>query len=105
MLPGVERFIVAMLAVAAAGCGKSKSACKADVDDLMTFLRAMDHSGSLFSIDADTHLVMRPDLPKKQARIAPIILVKATETDFRGKRVDRAALAELLTEEQKKLVQ
>jgi hypothetical protein len=63
----------------------------------MKFLRTMDHSMSMVFIEDDMHVVMRPDLPKKPARMAPVIVVKVGETDFQGSKVDRAGLVERLT--------
>ena len=68
-------IIAAVLALAAlAACGKSKSECKAESDDLMTFLRAMDRSVVLDLGDAK--LATRTGLPRTDlSYAAPLVIV------------------------------
>ena len=89
-------MVVLALACALAACGKSKTACKAEVDDLMTFLRAMDHKGSLFQIGDDLHLLARPDLPDRDAYLGPALEVRPSELRFESRSIARAALADAL---------
>ena len=59
------------------GC-KGKAACKADVDELMTFFRAMDHSMPLYFDGDGIKLVERTDLPRHQPSPTAVIVIGKT---------------------------
>jgi hypothetical protein len=66
------------LIVALFACGKGKAQCKADVDELVAYLRSIDHSGSMYW-DSDVTLVPRPDLPKKlPSNNSPVVVIGKT---------------------------
>jgi hypothetical protein len=88
--------------VKAAGSGSGSASCQAQVDDLMKFLRAMDHTGSLFALD-DIHLAMRPELPVVMPHQAPLVTLRATGLEYQGEKLAPAALATKLTETRKKI--
>jgi hypothetical protein len=101
------------LILALAACGKSPpkseppakaepASCQAQVDDLMKFLRAMDHTPSLFFLE-NVHLAMRPELPYVMGRQAPLVTVRPTGIDYQGETLAPAALATKLAEARKKI--
>ena len=63
--------------------GKSKQACKAAVDSLMTYLRSLDLEGSMLSVGDATHLVLRPEAPRPK-QFAPIVMLQRGETNYQG---------------------
>jgi len=82
------------------GC-KGKASCKADVDELMSFLRGMDHSMPLVW-DDDFHVVQRPDLPRKEPHTGKVVYVAKTVRMF-GAEVPLAELEERLAIEHHKV--
>lgn len=75
---------IVWIALVACACGKSKQDCKRQVDDLMKLLHAIDHTGSLFMIDDDMHLVERTDLPRADFVQAPVVVIKASLIEYQG---------------------
>jgi hypothetical protein len=67
-----------------ASCGQNKAACKTEVDDLMTFLRKMDHSPQFVIIPDDVHLVERSDLKVVDGVQAPVVYVRTNGIEFQG---------------------
>jgi len=96
------RWIWVLALVAA--CGKSKAACKADVADLMVFLRTMDHSRS-WSVPGDVHLVERPDLKPTDGVEGPVIYIRANGVDVQGKHVAVDELPHVLEDLANKMLQ
>jgi hypothetical protein len=88
-----------------AGCGKSKEACKAQVDDLMTFLRKMDHSPSYILIPDDVHLVERPELKAVDGIEAPVVYVRPSGIEVRGNHFAVAELPHVLEDAAQKTEQ
>jgi len=91
------------LIVALFACGKSKAQCKTDVDELMAFFHAMDHSMPLYWGD-DVKLVERPDLPKKTPAEAPVVLVAKT-VRMNGVEIAVDTLTERLSASREKIQQ
>ncbi len=91
------RFTALAVVVLAVACGKSKDTCKAEADELVKLLRAVDHGAQLLRIDDDMHLVPRPELPHTDNVSAPVVIVKAAEIDYQGQPItDVADLRERL---------
>jgi hypothetical protein len=72
------RVIVAVLVLLVA-CGKSKEACKAEVDDLMTYLRSLDLEGQAILLDDSTQLVLRAGTPRPKQG-APVVALQGGKT-------------------------
>ncbi len=85
------RFPALAVVVLAVACGKSKDKCKAEADDLVKYLRAVDHGAQVLLIDDDMHLVSRPELPHTDAVPAPVVVMKATEITYDGQLITDAA--------------
>lgn len=71
-----------------AACGKGKDSppgCKASADELVQYLRGIDHDWQPFMIDDDMHLPVRTDLPRSKLALAPIVTVKQTDIVFQGR--------------------
>lgn len=102
MLRRVKAFVVAVLALSVA-CGKSKAKCKAEVDELMTYLRGLDMEGSPFYIASSMHLVARPGTPKT-THYAPVVVMEAKETSYQGQLIgEMVELTERLTAANKRI--
>jgi hypothetical protein len=97
------RWIWVLALVAA--CGKSKAACKAEVDDLMTFFHKMDHTPSVAKIPDDLHLVERPELTAPDVFEAPVVFVRTNGIEFQGKHFELAELSHILEEQATKTQQ
>jgi hypothetical protein len=96
------RWIWVLALVAA--CGKSKAACKTEVDDLMTFLRKMDHAPGL-QIPDDVHLVERPELAAPDGVNAPVLYVRPSGLEFQGHKLAVDEVSQLLAEQAAKIQQ
>jgi biopolymer transport protein ExbD len=72
--------ILAVIAVAA-GCGgkTAKPECKTSADELVQYLRGIDHDSQPFFVDSDVHLAVRTDLPRSKLATAPVVTVKPTQ--------------------------
>jgi hypothetical protein len=81
-----------------ASCGKSKATCKAEVADLMTLFRTMDRSPPALKIPDDVHLVSRPELPVFDGEEAPVLYVRTTGLELRGKTYDELGITAMLAE-------
>lgn len=80
----------------------AKGDCKAQVDDVIKFLRAMDHTGSVFILD-DIHLAMRPELPYVMARQAPMVKLLPGKIEYQDKTVTAQELATELAVARKRI--
>ena len=78
----VERFAVAALAILVA-C-KGKADCKSDVEDLMKFLRTMDHAQPAAFVRDDMHIVQRPELSRKHLGFAPVVEMRPKDIQYQG---------------------
>jgi hypothetical protein len=77
--------ILVVLAVAA-GCGgkTAKPECKASADELVQYLRGIDHDSQPFFVDDDMHLAVRTDLPRSKLVPAPLLSIKPAQIMFQG---------------------
>lgn len=91
------RWIWVLALVAA--CGKSKATCKAEVDDLMTFLRKMDHTSPFIKVPDDVQLVERPELKVLDGGEGPVVYVRSDGIEFRGHHFVLAEVSHVLQEQ------
>ena len=96
----MRRPIISSALVVAVAChrGPSAAECKAQVDDMMSFLHAMDHSPPQIA-RLDVTLATRTDVSQFQLGYAPVIYVSPRGLSFKGDTVEPAALADRLAAE------
>jgi hypothetical protein len=96
------RCSLAVAAVLAACGGKSKATCKADVDDLMTYLRSIDQPYSVVSVGDGVHLVERGSAAAA-THFAPVLTLEMSLISFEGRVVGPEDLANELEDTHRKV--
>ncbi len=73
----------------AAGCGgkNAKPECKASADEVVQYLRGIDHDVPPFYVPDDIHLAVRTDLPRGKLARAPVVTVKPAQIAFESQLV------------------
>ena len=75
-------LVIALVTLVA--CGKSKSECKAQADELTALLSQAETGGTVVNFDERDGLVTRTDLQQRPVHLAPIVVLRPTEVIYQG---------------------